>query len=160
MISIVAVTGFGLRGYRALVMLAVLAFAGMAFGVLGLAIAVLALVRLNRAMYGQPGLVANDPEVELAKLRTEVDSLLVGLSESLRHIAVVRYDAPDGVSAGESWSLALLDDAGDGVVLSSLSGRGDPATYATNIRGGESDRPLTHEERQAVDYALGVAHER
>lgn len=137
-----------------------LAIAGVMFGVFGLAIAILALVRLNRAMYGQPGLVANDPEVELAKLRTEVDGLLVGLSESLRHMAVVRYDASDDASRGESWSLALLDDAGDGVVLTSLPGRGDSGTYAKNIRGGESDQPLSHEERKAVDYALGVAHER
>lgn len=135
---------------------AVLAIAGVTLGALGLVVAGLALLRVNRAMYGQPGLVANDPEVELTKLRTEVDGLLVGLSQSLRHIAVVRFDAVDDVSRGESWSLALLDDAGDGVVLTSLLGRGDPSTYAKNIRGGESDLPLTQEERQAVDYALGV----
>jgi hypothetical protein len=141
----------------------VLAYAGIAVGVLGLLVAVFALIRANRAMYGTPGQLIDDEEAELARLRSELDGVLVGLSESLRHIAVVRYDVADELdrkSGEESWSLALLDDAGDGVVLTSLPGRGDPKTYAKNIRGGECDIELTGEERQAVDYARGVAHGR
>lgn len=142
----------------------VLAYAGIAIGVLALLVAVFGLVRANRAMYGTPGQLIDDAEAELARLRSELDGVLVGLSETLRHIAVVRYDVPDHVDrrkAGDaSWSLALLDDAGDGVVLTSLPGRGDPKTYAKNIRGGESDVDLSDEERQAVDYARGIAHDR
>lgn len=141
----------------------VLAYAGIAVGVLGLLVAVFALIRANRAMYGTPGQLIDDEEAELARLRSELDGVLVGLSESLRHIAVVRYDVADELDrkpGDESWSLALLDDAGDGVVLTSLPGRGDPKTYAKNIRGGECDIDLTEEERQAVDYARGVAHGR
>lgn len=140
----------------------VLAYAGIAIGALGLLVAVFALIRANRAMYGTPGQLIDDDEAELARLRSELDGVLVGLSESLRHIAVVRYDLPEDADVEEqkngSWSLALLDDAGDGVVLSSLPGRGDPKTYAKNIRGGESDVELSDEESQAVDYARGVAH--
>ena len=141
----------------------VLAYAGIAVGVLGLLVAVFALIRANRAMYGTPGQLIDDEEAELARLRSELDGVLVGLSETLRHIAVVRYDVADeldrkGVTG--SWSLALLDDAGDGVVLTSLPGRGDPKTYAKNIRGGECDIDLSEEERQAVDYARGIAHDR
>jgi hypothetical protein len=141
----------------------VLAYAGIAVGVLGLLVAVFALIRANRAMYGAPGQLVDDEEAELARLRSELDGVLVGLSETLRHIAVVRYDVADELDVAgstHSWSLALLDDAGDGVVLTLLPGRGDQKTYAKNIRGGECDIDLTEEERQAVDYARGVAHGR
>jgi len=139
----------------------VLDYAGIAVGLMGLVVAAFALVRANRAIYGRPGQLIDEEEAELARLRSELDGVLVGLSESLRHIAVVRYDAVEGKEDRDtSWSLALLDDAGDGVVLTSLLGRGDTRTFAKNIRGGGSDVELTEEERQAVDYARGVAHTR
>ena len=71
---------------------------------------------------------------------------------ALRHLAVVRYDAFGDMGGHLSWSLALLDDAGDGVVLTSIHGRSEARTYAKNItgwtlraaalpRGGGGDRP-------------------
>ncbi|HEY6737349.1 MAG TPA: DUF4446 family protein [Actinopolymorphaceae bacterium] len=135
-----------------------LAFSGIFVGLLGLLIGGIALVRANRALYGAPGQVTDDAS-ELERLRGELDAILVALSETLRHIAVVRYDAADGSGENSSWSMALLDDAGDGVVITSLNGVAGDETTAKNIRGGESDVPLGAEEREAVAYAMGVAHQ-
>lgn len=136
----------------------VLAFAAVVIGVLGLLVGGIALVRANRALFGAPGQLADDVS-ELERLRGELDSILVALSETLRHIAVVRYDVNGGPPGNTSWSMALLDDAGDGVVITSRNGRRGTETAAKNIRGGESDVPLGPEEREAVAYAMGVAHQ-
>jgi hypothetical protein len=68
---------------------------------------------------------------------------------------VVRYDAFGDMGGRLSWSLALADDRGDGVVLTSISGRSDARTYAKNLAGWASDQPLSPEEEDAVTRAKG-----
>src|SRR5690348_15184735 len=55
-----------------------------------------------------------------------------------------------------SFSAALLDDAGDGLVISAIHGRTETRTYAKGVKGGTSDQPLSPEERQAITYAMRV----
>ena len=52
------------------------------------------------------------------------------MRQSLRNVAVVRYDAFGDMGGRLSFSAALLDDIGDGIVLSSINGRGESRTYA------------------------------
>ena len=66
-------------------------------------------------------------------LRQEVAALRAETGDALRHLAVVRYDAFGDMGGHLSWSLALLDDAGNGVVLTSIHGRTDARTYAKNV---------------------------
>jgi hypothetical protein len=73
--------------------------------------------------------------------------------QSLRHMAVVRYDAFGDMGGHLSWSMALLDDEGDGVVLTAIHGRTDARTYAKNISGWSCDQPLSPEETDAVATA-------
>nr|WP_257908921.1 DUF4446 family protein [Janibacter limosus] len=42
-----------------------------------------------------------------------------------------------------SFSAAIIDDTGDGVVLSSIHGRGESRTYAKGVVGGDADATLT-----------------
>lgn len=72
---------------------------------------------------------------------------------ALRDVAVVRYDALNEMSGQFSFSLALLDAMGDGVVLSSINGRAETRTYAKPVVGGESELELSPEEAQAVHTA-------
>src|SRR6478609_1601368 len=76
-------------------------------------------------------------------------------SGALRHIALVRYDAFSEMSGRLSFSLALLDDSGDGVTISAITGRTDTRVYAKPIAGGRGEHELSPEERQAVASALG-----
>ena len=55
---------------------------------------------------------------------------------ALRDLAIVRYDALSEMSGQLSFSVALLNSLGDGVVLSSINGRTETRTYAKIIRGG------------------------
>lgn len=73
----------------------------------------------------------------------------------LRNVALVRYDAFDGLSGRLSFSLALLDESGDGVTISALAGRSDTRVYAKGVAGGKAaEAKLSPEEHQAVDAAL------
>ncbi len=83
-------------------------------------------------------------------LRQEVAALSAEASEALRHLAVVRYDAFGDMGGHLSWSLALVDDGGNGVVLTSIHGRSEARTYAKNLLGWRSDQQLSPEEEEAV----------
>ena len=56
-------------------------------------------------------------------------------SGTLRHLAVVRYDAFGDMGGRLSWSLALVDEGGDGMVLTAIHGRSDARTYAKDLAG-------------------------
>ena len=56
-------------------------------------------------------------------------------------------------AATSRWSLALLDDGGDGVVLTSIHGRSDARTYAKSISGWSCEQQLSPEEEEAVASA-------
>ncbi len=82
-----------------------------------------------------------------------VEALRADVSTSLRHLAVVRYDAFGDMGGHLSWSMALLDDSGDGVVLSSIHGRSDARTYAKNVTEWTANQQLSPEEEEAVGFA-------
>ena len=52
-----------------------------------------------------------------------------------------------------SWSLALLDDGGNGVVLTAIHGRSEARSYAKSITGWSCDQPMSPEEEDAVASA-------
>lgn len=91
-------------------------------------------------------MAADDVTAELTRLSSAV-------ATSLRHLAVVRYDAFGDMGGHLSWSMALLDDAGDGVVLTSIHGRSDSRTYAKNITGWTAASQLSPEEDEAIGFA-------
>jgi Protein of unknown function (DUF4446) len=72
---------------------------------------------------------------------------------ALRDMAIVRYDALQEMSGQLSFSLALLNAVGDGVVLSSINGRAETRTYAKPVRAGKGVQELSPEEAQALHSA-------
>ncbi|BEP13228.1 hypothetical protein acdb102_15390 [Acidothermaceae bacterium B102] len=94
-------------------------------------------------------------------LRAEVRGIQGGLASvrgdlgvALRHVAVIRYDAFKDMGGRMSFSAALLDDQGDGLVITAINGRSETRAYAKGIKTGQSDNPLSPEETQAVGHAL------
>ena len=72
---------------------------------------------------------------------------------ALRHVAVVRYDAFGDMGGRLSFSAALFDDSGDGLVISSINGRSETRTYAKSLVGLQSDHTLSPEEKEAIETA-------
>lgn len=68
-------------------------------------------------------------------------------------MAIVRYDALEEMSGQLSFSVALLNALGDGVVMTSINGRSETRTYAKIIVGGHGAQQLSPEEEQAVRSA-------
>ena len=73
--------------------------------------------------------------------------------DALRRVALVRYDAFEDIGGEQSFSAALLDEGGNGVVLTSIHGRGESRTYGKAVRGGRSEHTLSPEEQQAIAQA-------
>jgi hypothetical protein len=121
--------------------------------VVAVAAAGVAVVALRRQA-GPPRTPGIDalPE-DVLGLRQEVAALRAEAGDALRHLAVVRYDAFGDMGGHLSWSLALLDDAGNGVVLTSIHGRSDARTYAKNVTDWSSQQQLSPEEEEAIAHA-------
>lgn len=66
---------------------------------------------------------------------------------------LVRFNAFEDIHGDQSFALALLDSASNGVVLTAIVGRNESRVYAKGILDGRSERDLTAEEQSAVDKA-------
>ncbi|MEA2508992.1 MAG: hypothetical protein QOG21_1074 [Actinomycetota bacterium] len=73
---------------------------------------------------------------------------------AMQRFGLVRYDAFDDMGGRLSFSAALLDDNGDGVIISSINGRTETRTYAKLVRGLTSENNLSDEEREAIAIAV------
>jgi hypothetical protein len=77
------------------------------------------------------------------------------LRRALQRVRVLRYNAYDDAGGEQSFALALLDDAADGVVMSSLVGRAGVRVFAKPVAGGRSAIALTTEEERVLTEAAG-----
>ena len=101
--------------------------------------------------------VLSDQTSQIARLRSDIEVVRAqlartagGIEQSLRHVAVVRYDAFGDMGGRLSFSAAIIDDLGDGLLISSIHARGESRTYAKGVVGGGSEITLTPEEQQAL----------
>ena len=106
---------------------------------------------LRRQAAARSGLEAVPEDV--LGLRQEVAALRAEAAGALRHLSVVRYDAFGDMGGHLSWSLALLDDSGHGVVLTSIHGRSDSRSYAKSVSAWSCEQQLSPEEQEAIEHA-------
>ena len=151
--------------------MSVLVMVALILGVLGLGVGAFALVRLAHIHRSLALLQATESREtfvdvvartisEFHELRDEVadlDRLLVHtrteLAQALRHVSVVRYDAFGDLGGRFSFSAAMLDDSGDGLILTSIHGRTETRTYIKGINGGKPDIELSPEESESLKLA-------
>lgn len=72
---------------------------------------------------------------------------------AISRIGLIRFDAFEDSGGAQSFALALVDDDGDGIVLSSLHSRPTTRVYVKAIRRGVADAPLSDEETRALHDA-------
>ena len=116
---------------------------------LGVALAVVGLRRTQ----GMRSIGAEALPEDVVGLRREVAALKAEAGDALKHLAVVRYDAFGDMGGHLSWSVALLDDRGHGVVLTSIHGRSEARTYAKSIASWTCEQQLSPEEEEAITHA-------
>ncbi|WP_152395815.1 DUF4446 family protein [Paenibacillus guangzhouensis] len=69
------------------------------------------------------------------------------------NVGFLRYNPFQGNGSDLSFSLAIVNDEQDGIVLSALHSRENTYVYAKPVEQGESKYPLSPEEMEALNLA-------
>lgn len=79
-----------------------------------------------------------------------------GVTGGLSRVAVVRYDAFEDLGGRLSFSAAIVDDSGRGLVISAIHGRTETRSYLKQVpvSGDGGQRDLSPEEAQALAEAM------
>ena len=93
-------------------------------------------------------------EQAIRRLYDEQEKLGQMLRGAVQRVGLVRYDAFEDVGGRLSFSCAMLNDEGDGVVVTSINGRQDTRVYAKPVYRGESMHNLSEEEAAAIREAM------
>jgi hypothetical protein len=75
------------------------------------------------------------------------------MSHTLRNAQTIRYKAFDTNGSNQSFSIALINEKGNGVVITSLHSHERMSTFAKPILNYESTYELTEEELAVIDDA-------
>jgi uncharacterized protein DUF4446 len=154
-------------------LVAALAVAAAAAALLALALALVFYLTLRRIRKAQTVLLGSgkDDLVDFAvSLQTRIDDVHravdeVGLALArvdkridgcLSHTSIVRYDAYEDAGGHQSASLAFLDAARSGVVVSAIQGRDYARIYVKELDRGRAPVALSPEEQEAVERAMAV----
>lgn len=152
---------------------AVLALTAAGVALLALGLAVAFYLQLRKVRKAQVVLLGSgrDDLVDFAvSLQTRIDDVHravdeVGLALSrvdkridgcLSHTSIVRYDAYEDAGGHQSASLAFLDAARSGVVVSAIQGRDYARIYVKELDRGRATVALSPEEQEAVDRAMAT----
>jgi len=100
-------------------------------------------------------------QARIDDLLRAVDEIAAGLSRVDRRLdtavtktSLVRYDAYESSGGHQSASIALLDAARSGVVLSAIQGRDYARIYVKELDQGRPSVALSPEEQEAVERAM------
>lgn len=83
----------------------------------------------------------------------------IQIEGSVRRVGLLRYDAFEDVGGRLSFSCAMLDEHGTGVVLTSINGRQETRVYAKPVTEGASTYNLSAEEAEAIRQAMTTVPE-
>lgn len=95
----------------------------------------------------------NQALVTVNALQERTESLEKAMPRTLQWIGSVRFNPFRHTGGAQSFALALVDDRGDGFVLSSLHARENTRVYAKPLHQWASEHMLTDEEKQAIERA-------
>lgn len=98
--------------------------------------------------------------VGLDRTQEQLDRLETASMSHVQHVGVVRYDAFDDVGGALSFSVAFLDGAKNGAVITGMAGRYETRIYAKAVRSGRSPHVLSTEEMQAIAKAIEDSSDR
>jgi hypothetical protein len=150
----------------------VVAIAGVAVGATGIGIAWWAWVKVKRVRDAQRLLLgggrrdlvdfAVSLQARIDDLHRAVDEVAAGLARVDRRVdgtvtntSIVRYDAYEDTGGHQSASVAMLDSARTGIVVTAIQGRDYARIYMKELERGRASVALSPEEQEAVERAMG-----
>jgi hypothetical protein len=148
-------------------------FIGIGIGVVGLAVAVFATIKmigLQRRFAAAFGNNETDSlertlsqhlkrveevDVRLDKLTKAYEELALTSSFASQKISIVRFNPFGDTGGDQSFSLAVLDSHDSGYVLTSIHGREGTRVYVKPVDYGKTSKyTLSDEEQQALSQAI------
>jgi Sec-independent protein translocase protein TatA len=94
----------------------------------------------------------NELKTENNAQKAEIDRINKEMRKMKSHVGVQRYNAFSNEGGSDlSFSIAVLDEEQDGVVLTGIHGREQTFIYAKPVEKGQSSYSLTPEEKQIID---------
>lgn len=88
--------------------------------------------------------------------KRDIRQLYKQLAKAFQKVGIVKYDAYQQMGGLLSFSLALLDEDNNGLILNSVHSTEGCYTYTKEIHRGECDIELSNEEKVALEQAMGV----
>lgn len=88
------------------------------------------------------------------RMRVEHERIAAVMPSVIRHVGLVRFSPFHDTGGDQSFTLALLDEQRNGVVVTALHSRTDSRLYAKPVEGGQSAYALIPEEREAMEQAV------
>lgn len=88
--------------------------------------------------------------------KRDIRQLHKQLVKAFQKVGIVKYDAYQQMGGLLSFSLALLDEDNNGLILNSVHSTEGCYTYTKEIHHGECDIELSNEEKVALEQAMGV----
>jgi hypothetical protein len=150
----------------------IVAIVGIGVGAVGIGLAWWSAIKVRRVRDAQRMLLGGgrkdlvDFAVSLQgrvdDLHRAVDEVAAGLARvdrridgTVANVSIVRYDAYEDTGGHQSASLALLDSARSGLVVTAIQGRDYARIYMKELERGAASVALSPEEQEAVDRAMG-----
>lgn len=91
---------------------------------------------------------------DLLKRVQALEEKLSTLQYAITRIAIVRFNPFKEIGGDQSFSIALLDEQHNGLVITSYYGRELNRVYAKSIENGVSKQELSREEKEAIAQAI------
>lgn len=88
--------------------------------------------------------------------KKDIRDLNKRFAKAFQRIGIVKYDAYQQMGGLLSFSLALLDEDNNGLILNSVHSTEGCYTYTKEVVNGECKLELSNEEKVALDQAMGV----
>lgn len=88
------------------------------------------------------------------KALEQCEKIATKMKECVQKVAIMRYKAFEDVGSDLSFSIAILDDNNDGVIVTGIYGRNESTTYAKPIDKGISRYDLSEEEICVLNEAI------
>jgi hypothetical protein len=105
----------------------------------------------------EPSAAAVPPD--LSELRRRIALLETQAGRALQNVGFVRFNAFPDVGSELSYALAVVDERGNGFIVSSIYSREEVRTYAKAVRNFAADKEVSSEERAALAQAQDLANE-
>ena len=91
---------------------------------------------------------------EILEINKRIEKLNEDLALRIKRVPVARYNPFGEVGGNQSFSLAILNSHGDGVVITGLHAKGATRVYVKDVKQGGSTYELSSEEKKVINQAL------